>query len=60
MISRLTALASMFAVIATTSLAFAASAHHGKFDTPAAAELVRVVQLERVVVVAKRIPKSAV
>ncbi len=60
MISRLTALAATFAVITTASLAFAASAHQSRFDTPAAAEPVRVVQLERVLVVAKRIPKSAV
>ena len=60
MISRLTALATTFAVITTASLAFATSAHQGRFDAPAAAEHVRVVQLEPVVVVAKRIPKSAV
>jgi hypothetical protein len=60
MISRLTALAATFAVITTTALAFAASAQQGRLETSAAAEAVRVVQLETVVVVGKRLPKSAV
>ena len=60
MISRLTALAAMFAVITTASLALATSAHQGRFDAPATAEPVRVVQLEPVVVVVKRVPKRAV
>jgi hypothetical protein len=60
MISRLTALAATFAVITTTALAFAASAQQSRLDNSAAAETVRVVQLETVVVIGKRIPKSAV
>jgi hypothetical protein len=60
MISRLTAFAATFAIVTTASLAFAASAQQGRFDAPAAAAPVRVVQLETVVVVAKRIAKSAV
>jgi len=60
MISRLTAFAATFAVVTTASLAFAASAQQGRIDAPAAAEAVRVVQLDTVVVVAKRVAKSAV
>lgn len=60
MFSRLTAFAATFAVVTTASLAFAASAQQGRFDPPAAADAVRIVQLETVVVVAKRLPKSAV
>ena len=52
MISRLTTLAATFAILATASLAYAASAHHA--PTAAPAKQVRVVQLERVVVTAKR------
>lgn len=60
MISRLTAFAATFAVVTTVSLAFAASAQQGRFDTGATAEPVRVVQLAPVLVVAKRVSKSAV
>jgi hypothetical protein len=60
MISRLTAFAATFAIVTTASLAFAASAQQARFQTPAAAEAVRVVQLDTVVVVAKRVAKSAV
>lgn len=60
MISRLTAFAATLAIVTTASLAFAASAQQGRFDAPAAAAPVRVVQLETVVVVAKRIAKTAV
>ena len=52
MISRLTALAATFAVLATASLAFAAGSHPA--DTAGATKQVRVVQLERVLVTAKR------
>ena len=56
MISRLTLSAVIFAIIGTTSLAFAATVRHPPIDAPAAAaKQVRVVQLERVVVVAKRL-----
>lgn len=51
MISRLSALAATFAVLVTASLAFAANAHQ---DHHAVAKAVRTVQLEHVVVVAKR------
>jgi hypothetical protein len=60
MISRLTAFAATFAIVTTASLAFAASAQQARFDAPAATEAVRVVQLETVVVVTKRVAKSAV
>jgi hypothetical protein len=57
MISRLSAIAATFAVLATASLAFASGTHQ---DTlPAAKSVVRVVQLERVVVTAKRLPVEA-
>jgi hypothetical protein len=58
MISRLTALAATFAILATASLTYAAGLHTG---TPAAAakHTVRVVQLERVVVTAKRLSAPA-
>ena len=54
MISRLTAFAAAFAVLAAASLSFAASAQHTSTASPATAKQVRVVQLERVVIVAKR------
>ena len=57
MISRLSALAATFAVIATASLAFAASSH--ELAPAGAAKQVRVVQLERVVIAAKRLPPAA-
>jgi hypothetical protein len=60
MISRLTALAATFAVLATASLAFAANAHQGRVVATAAAQQVRVVQLERVVVTTKRVLRTAV
>jgi hypothetical protein len=57
MISRLTTFAALFAVLATASLSFAASAQHPSANAAAAAAAkpVHVVQLERVVVVGKRI-----
>jgi hypothetical protein len=55
MISRLTLSTVIFAIVGTTSLAFAATVRHPPVDAPAAAKQVRVVQLERVVVVAKRL-----
>ena len=52
MISRLTATAALFAIIATASLSFAASARV-RVPAPAAAPL-PVVQLEPVVIVGRR------
>ena len=58
MISRLTTIATAFAVLATASLTYAAGMQRG---TPTAvAKQVRIVQLERVVVVAKRLPQQAI
>ena len=60
MISRLTLSALVFAVIGTASLAFAATAHQAAIAVPAAAaKQVRVVQLERVVVIGKRLPQGS-
>ena len=59
MISRLTAIAASFAILATASLAFATSAHQAAATAPSAAKQVRVVQLERVVITAKRLQKTA-
>ena len=59
MISRLTAIAATFAVFATASLAFAASSQHEVSAAPVAAQALRIVQLERVVVTAKRLPQAA-
>lgn len=60
MISRLTTLAVTFSIFATASLAFAARSHQ---EAPAAAaaatKQVRVVQLETVVITAKRVPHAA-
>ena len=56
MTSRLTALAALFSVLATATLAFAASA-----SQPAAAQAapkVRVVQLERVEIIAHRLAQA--
>ncbi|MEO8059866.1 MAG: hypothetical protein ABI671_16250 [Burkholderiales bacterium] len=55
MISRLTALALMFAVFSTASLAVATTLRHDA----AAAKQVRVVQLETVVITAKRQPQES-
>ena len=54
MISRLTASAAIFAVLATASLSFAASTQHPNPAGATTAKQMRVVQLERVVVVGKR------
>lgn len=56
MISRLTATAATFAILATASLSYATGSHQGTVAVPAAsAKSVRIVQLERVVITAKRI-----
>ena len=54
MISRLSTIAALFAVCATASLAVAGGAHRASIAAPAAAKQVRVVQLEPVVIIAKR------
>ena len=60
MISRLTALAATFAVIGTASLGYAANARQAALEAPAAVtKQVRIVQLERVVVTAKRLDAVA-
>jgi hypothetical protein len=56
MISRLTAIAATFAVIAAASMAFAANAHQGASTT--ASKPVRIVQLQDVTIVAKRLPQT--
>ena len=58
MISRLTLSAVIFAIVGTASLAMAASVHQASFMSAATAKNVPVVQLERVVVVAKRAPQA--
>ena len=60
MISRLTLSAVIFAIIGTASLAFAASAHQAAVASQVAAKQVRVVQLERVVIIGKRLPQASV
>lgn len=59
MISRLTLSAVIFAVIGTASLSYAATARLPAADTAASAKTVRVIHLERVVVVAKRLAPEA-
>jgi hypothetical protein len=65
MISRLTAHAVIFAILGTASLAFAASLQQDMSGTGAAttaattsAKPVRIIQLERVVITAKRLPQA--
>jgi hypothetical protein len=57
MISRLSAIAATFAVLVAATLAVAASAHQP--ITASAGGHVRTVQLERVIIVAKRDPDAA-
>lgn len=60
MISRLTAIAACFAVLAAVSLAFAAEARQGAGAADrATAQPVRTVQLERVVITGKRLPQAS-
>ena len=54
MISRLTAFAATFAVLATASIAFAASAQQQSLSSAAAARQLPLVQLETVVVTGHR------
>jgi hypothetical protein len=63
MISRLSAFAATFAVLATASLAFAAGSQNIAVAAGPAAvasvKQVRVIQLERVTIVGKRLPADA-
>jgi hypothetical protein len=54
MFSRLTAIAALFAIVTTTSLAYAATAVHKHRSAPAA----QVIVLERVVVTGTHTPAS--
>jgi len=58
MTSRLSAIALIFAVFSTASLAFATTLHSDALAKPTAKQ-VRVVELERVVITAKRLPREA-
>ena len=58
MISRLTTCATLFSVFAAASLTFAATAQQTTIAAPT--KQVRVVELERVVVVGKRMPRPAI
>ena len=61
MISRLTAIAATFAVCATATLAYATATPRTPVAAPSAAvKQVRVVQFERVVIVAKRNAQAAI
>jgi len=56
MISRLSTLAATFAILATATLSYATSVHQAAAAMPApATKQVRIVELERVVVTAKRL-----
>jgi hypothetical protein len=60
MISRLTTLATAFAILGTASLGYAASTRQAAAEAPTSVDKqVRVVQLERVVVTAKRLDRTA-
>lgn len=58
MISRLTAFAAVFSVLAAASLTYVSAAQQAA--PTASAKSVRIVQLERVVVSAKRLPQAAI
>ncbi len=61
MISRLTTVASAFAVLATASLGYAAGVQHAApVASVASVKPVRIVQLERVVITAKRLPQPTI
>ena len=56
MISRLTTFAATFAVLATATLSYATTVHQAAVAAPvAAAKQVRIIELERVVITAKRL-----
>ena len=58
MISRLSARAAAFAILATATLAYATGAHQSGTLPAAAAHAVRVVQLDTVVITAQRLPQA--
>ena len=58
MISRLTALAAVFAVVTTATLAFAATSANDQTAVQSAAKVMPVYQLERVVITGKRVTAS--
>ena len=58
MISRLTAFAAVFSILAAASLTYVSAAPQAA--PAAAAKSVRIVQLGRVVVSAKRLPQAAI
>jgi hypothetical protein len=60
MTSRLSAIALIFAVLTTTSLAVATTTLSREAPATLSAKQVRVVELEHVVVIAKRVPREAV
>ena len=59
MISRLTSLAAIFAVVTTASLAYAANVKVAREAAASAAQPQQIVVLERVVVTGKRAPANA-
>lgn len=60
MISRLTTIAALFSVLATASITFAAgSSHQPALATSSSAKQVRIVQLQPVVITAKRLEQAA-
>ena len=59
MISRLTTIAALFSVLATASITFAAGSHQTALATSGSAKQVRIVQLQPVVITAKRLEQSA-
>ena len=59
MISRLTSLAAIFAVVTTASLAYAANVKVAREAAASAAQPQQIVVLERVVVTGKRAPATA-
>jgi hypothetical protein len=59
MISRLTAIAAIVSILAAATLTFAADLPLGVAAARAAATQAQVVQLERVVVTAKRLPAES-
>jgi Flp pilus assembly protein CpaB len=59
MISRLSTLAATFAILATGTLAFAAGSHPTAAAAAASAKQIRIVELQPVVVTAKRLPAGS-
>ena len=57
MISRLTALAAVFAVVTTATLAFAATSANDQTSIQTTAKAMPIYQLERVVITGKRVSK---